>query len=316
MSLDAKLKAWAQYPLPHHTISRLIYHATRLRHPLTPALINWFVKQFDVDLTEAANSEVGDFSTFNTFFTRSLADNARPLANDSSSFVWPADGKISALGQIENSTLLQAKGHTYSVESLIADDVWAGKYNSGSFATIYLSPRDYHRVHIPRQGRLLSMTHVPGRLFSVAPHTVDNVPSLFARNERVIAHFESPQGAFAVVWVGAMNVGAIETVWAGLVTPEKSARLPGTTWLGRKLKVQGSTTWRYAEQQDGHGDEHGENKNTGASLAQQDFSRGEEIGRFNMGSTVILLTENPLQFQSEHINGGAVKMGQSIGKFR
>jgi len=294
MSLDAKFKAWAQYPLPHHAVSRLIYHATRLRHPFTPALINWFVKQFKVDLAEAANSEVSDYDTFNAFFTRSLADNVRPLASNSSSFVWPADGKISALGQIENSTLLQAKGHTYSVESLIADNELAGKYN-GSFATIYLSPRDYHRVHIPWQGRLLSMTHVPGRLFSVAPHTVDNVASLFARNERVIAHFESPQGAFAVVWVGAMNVGAIETVWAGLVTPEKSARLPGTTWLGRKLKGLDSTTWRYEQ--------------------HQDFSRGEEIGRFNMGSTVILLTENPLQFESEYNKGSAVTMGQSMGQF-
>lgn len=300
------LKSRVQYPLPHHLISRLVFHLTRLPHPLTCQLIVWFVRKFEVNLDEASNPDPSSYPTFNAFFTRQLASTARPLAN-SSTYLWPADGKISAFGRTENGQLVQAKGHTYTIASLLAEDELASHYQSGSFATVYLSPRDYHRVHLPASGTLQHMTHVPGRLFSVAPHTVNNVPGIFARNERVIAHFATAEGWLAVVWVGALNVGAIETIWHGLVTPEPGAKIPGLIGLNRWRAGLQETHWRYAQQQQ-FSTEHTE---TGILTEHE---RGSEIGRFNMGSTVIVLTEKPLQFESDTQIGGGVLMGQAMGQ--
>ena len=299
-----KLKALLQYPLPHHLISRVVFHGTRIPHPFTTALIRWFIGKFGVELDEAAENKAEKFRTFNEFFTRELAAGARPLCGEETDLVWPADGRISRLGDIESSTIVQAKGHDYSVEALIANPHWNDRYSNGSFATVYLSPRDYHRVHIPATGTLKSMTHVPGRLFSVAPHTVDNVPGLFARNERVVAHFETAAGAMAVVWVGALNVGAIETVWAGLVTPQKAATIPGAIWFGRRNK----RSHLHASSQD-YGLEADE-------ASAHHYNRGDEIGRFNMGSTVIILTEQRLDFTLLKKAGDAVNMGQIMAVTR
>ena len=307
MSFD-RLKSLSQYPLPHHLISRLVFHLTRLPHPLTRQLITWFVKQFDVILSEANEPDPSSYRTFNAFFTRELSADARPLSENTSAYVWPADGKISAFGNTTDGQLIQAKGHTYSVASLLADDTLSQHYQSGSFATVYLSPRDYHRVHIPATGTLQHMTHVPGRLFSVAPHTVENVPAVFARNERVIAHFHTAEGWMAVVWVGALNVGAIETVWHGLVTPEPGARIPGLIALNRWRKGLGATHWRYLKASDQRPAESQQ-----ANDAQTDYQRGSEIGRFNMGSTVIVLTESPLTFAPDTKKEAAVQMGQAMG---
>jgi len=297
-----KLKALLQYPLPHHLISRVVFHGTQIPHPFTTSLIRWFVAKFGVELEEAAETSADNFRTFNEFFTRELAPGARPLCGEETDLVWPADGRISRLGDIESATIVQAKGHDYSVESLIANPEWSDRYSKGSFATVYLSPKDYHRVHIPASGTLMSMTHVPGRLFSVAPHTVDNVPNLFARNERVVAHFETAAGAMAVVWVGALNVGAIETVWAGLVTPGKAARIPGAIWFGRRNK----RSHLHASSQ-----EYEENESS-----TYRYNRGDEIGRFNMGSTVIVLTEQRLDFTPLISTGDPVSMGQIMGSAR
>jgi len=281
-----------------------VFHGTRIPHPFTTPLIRWFIGKFGVELGEAAEKKADNFRTFNEFFTRELAPGARPIDGKEADLVWPADGRISRLGEINLGTIIQAKGHDYSVEALIANPEWSERYSQGSFATVYLSPRDYHRVHIPASGTLKSMTHVPGRLFSVAPHTVDNVPNLFARNERVVAHFETAAGAMAVVWVGALNVGAIETVWAGLVTPEKAARYPGLICFGRRNK----RSHLHASSQD-YDQQHDESPT-------YHYLRGDEIGRFNMGSTVIVLTEQRMDFTPSLNAGDPVSMGQIMGNAR
>ncbi len=296
-----RIKSLSQYPLPHHLISRLVFHLTRLPHPLTRQLITWFAKQFNVNLAEAKNPDASSYRTFNAFFTRELSASARPLSDNTSMYLWPADGKISAFGRTEYGQLIQAKGHNYSVASLLANDELSDRYQSGSFATVYLSPRDYHRVHIPASGTLQHMTHVPGRLFSVAPHTVNTVPSVFARNERVVAHFQTTDGWMAIVWVGALNVGAIETVWQGLITPEKGARIPGLIGINRWRGGLTPTHWSYSAP--GNQDD----------TTKTDYIRGEEIGRFNMGSTVIVLTESPLSFVTDTALEGGVLMGQAMG---
>lgn len=279
MELD-KLKALALYPLPHHWVSRVIFHATRLRLPFIGSVIRWFIKQFDVDMQDSLESDIGKFDTFNAFFTRQLKPEARPLPADPVSIVSPADGKISQFGKIRQGTLVQAKGRDYSVQSLLAcEPAIAEIYNNGSFATVYLSPRDYHRVHSPIAGTLLRTSHVPGRLFSVAPYTVKHVPSLFARNERVIAEFDTVHGRIAVVLVGAINVAAIETVWDGLVTPPAGKSISERHYSNDAPR----------------------------------FSRGEEIGRFNMGSTVIFLSQQEIQWDPSMELDMAVKMGTAIG---
>ncbi len=277
------LKTYSLYPLPHHFLSRMILKATRLESLFTPTAIRWFAKKFNVEMGDAVEEDLNSYPTFNQFFTRSLKPSARPIDQEVDSICCPADGRVSAIGDITAGRIYQAKRRDYSLEVLIGGDSEAAKrLANGSFTTIYLSPRDYHRLHMPIAGTLLSQTHVPGRLFSVGPHTVRALPNLFARNERVVAQFETDAGLMALVLIGAINVAAIETVWHGLVTPPK----------GKSI-----STINYTENDSVH------------------LAKGAEMGRFNMGSTIIVLTENPISWRVDMQTADAVRMGQYLGRY-
>lgn len=278
-AITDRLKSWPLYVLPHHLVSRVVYKLTRIESRLVPAAISRFAKMFDIDLSEATHPAPEHYKTFNEFFTRTLKDGAREIAGADHQYCSPVDGRVSQLGSITSGTIVQAKGHNYTVSDLLGgrqSDVIP--FNEGAFATLYLSPRDYHRIHMPIRGDLCSMHYIPGRLFSVAPHTVRVVPRLFARNERVVAIFNTDAGKVAMVLVGAINVAAIETVWAGLVTP------PTKNSVDYKDYDSGSCK----------------------------LDKGEEMGRFNMGSTVILLLENG-SFRSDLNAGDPIQMGQFLG---
>ena len=275
------IKTYSLYPLPHHLLSRLVLWATRQESRATPAAIRWFARKFDVDMKDAVEEELGSYTSFNRFFTRALKPEARPIDQQANSICSPADGRISAIGEITDGRIYQAKGRDYSLDVLIGGDQSAAqRLANGGFATIYLSPRDYHRLHMPVAGTLLSQTHIPGRLFSVGPHTVRALPNLFARNERVIAQFETEAGLIALVLVGAINVAAIETVWHGLVTPPQRRSM---------------STVNYPDEQ------------------AVNLAKGDEMGRFNMGSTIIVLMENPVAWRVDMQPGDAVRMGQFLG---
>jgi phosphatidylserine decarboxylase len=256
-----------------------VYYVTRLRLPGVAGIIRWFVRSYAVDLHEAEHPQATAYATFNEFFTRKLAGGARPIADLPSGLVSPVDGTVSEIGRITSGRLLQAKGFDYDLAALLGGAIDPGLFSDGAFATLYLSPRDYHRVHMPCAGTLTAMSYVPGRLFSVAPHTVATVERLFTRNERVACLFETPLGPVALVLVGAINVAAIETVWSGLVTPPHRRR-PGH--------------WRYAD--------------VPVALAA-----GEEMGRFNMGSTVIVVAPSSLQWLPNLVHGTAVRLGEALG---
>ncbi len=278
-----RLRAWPQYVLPHHLLSRMVLGLTRLRGGIfTRLAIRRFIRRFGVDMQEAASSDPASYPNFNAFFTRPLRDGARPLAPGDHIISSPADGTISAIGPIEAGQLIQAKDRWYTVSQLLGGDAAAARFESGAFCTIYLSPRDYHRVHMPVSGRLSRMLHIPGRLFSVSPATTRALPRLFARNERVACLFNSERGAAAVVMVGAMLVGGIDTAWAGTVTPP-TARYP-----------------QRRDYPDGR---------PGVIL-----TRGQEMGRFNMGSTVILLLPSQrVQWQPGLQSGSRIRMGETLG---
>ncbi len=275
---------WIWYIIPHHLISRLTYGLTRLRLPfLVTAGVRLFIKLFKVDMGEAAETNPAAYPTFNAFFTRRLHHDARVITQDPAGIACPADGRISQIGKINDGRILQAKGQDYSLVELLGGcESRAAPFKKGMFCTIYLSPRDYHRVHMPVDGELQEMVHVPGRLFSVAPTPVNNIPRLFSRNERMAAIFNTEQGPMAVVMVGALNVAAIETVWAGLVTPP----------AGKRIQVRSYP----------------------ASDGQVWLQRGQEMGRFNMGSTVIVMfPPGYMDWSSELRAEIPVKMGQRLG---
>lgn len=256
----ARLFVRLQHALPQHLLSRAIRRLTRLRlGPVTHWLIRRFVAHFAVDLTEAAQPRSDAYASFNAFFTRALAAQARPLPDDPRVLVSPVDGQVSEAGIIEDGRLLQCKGQRYSLAALLGDAKIAARFQDGLFATLYLAPRDYHRIHMPLSGRLACMVRVPGRLFSVNPTTALGVPGLFARNERVAALFETDIGPMAMVLVGAIFVGSIETLWAGEVTPPRARAIARTSYSPDRQE------------------------------APIVLARGDEMGRFNMGSTVILL---------------------------
>lgn len=276
------LKTLPLYPLPHHFISRAVFWLTRRESRFTQTAIKRFAKQFNVDMQDATTPEFEHYKTFNAFFTRELKPDARPITSGNGEIACPADGRISAIGNIEAGRIFQAKNQDYSLLALLGgDEAAAQRLDNGKFATIYLSPRDYHRLHMPIDGKLTSQIHVPGRLFSVAPHTVRTLPNLFARNERVIAQFETDSGLMALVLVGAINVAAIETVWHGLVTPPKGNHVSRIEY----------------------------NEDNAVSLA-----RGEEMGRFNMGSTIIVLLESDARWRIDMQSGDSVRMGQFLGR--
>ncbi|WP_062263295.1 archaetidylserine decarboxylase [Endozoicomonas arenosclerae] len=281
--MKERLFAFIQYFLPHHLISRAVYCFVESTCPkFKNALIRRIIKQYDVDMSEAERENPEEYLHFNDFFTRSLKEGMRPLPEDESLIVSPADGEVSQLGDIRDGRVFQAKGHDYSLIELLGGDSDLGQeFMGGKFATIYLSPRDYHRVHTPFGGTLRKMIHVPGRLFSVNQGTVENIPNLFARNERVVAIFDTERGPMAVIMVGAMIVASIETVWAGLVTPQRK-------------KVR---TFEYGDD----------------SAEHVSLKRGDEMGRFKMGSTaIVLFGKDQIDWLEQYEAGSKIKMGQAL----
>jgi phosphatidylserine decarboxylase len=284
-SLLDRIFALTLYLLPHHLLSSGMHWLARNEWPpLKDLLIRAAIRVYDIDLDLAEEPDPARYRCFNDFFTRALRPEARPLAEDESSLLCPVDGTISQAGRIEDGRIFQAKGQSFSLFELLGGDPeWTKAFDDGSFATIYLSPRDYHRIHMPATGVLKKMLHVPGRLFSVSPSTTRVVPRLFSRNERLVNLFETDQGPMAVIMVGAIFVASMDTVWAGSVTP-----------LSQKV-----SRWDY----------------TGAPPDPVSLEAGDEMGRFNMGSTVVLLFGKDAVSWSEGIRPGArVEMGQEIAR--
>lgn len=276
-----RLAVLPQYLLPKQALTALAGKlAGAEAGRLTTEAIRRFVARYKVNMAEAANPDICSYASFNEFFTRPLKPGARPIAT--SAYVCPVDGAISQFGRINRDQIFQAKGHYYSTAALLGGDkTLAAEFNNGSFACLYLSPRDYHRIHMPCDGRLLRMTYVPGDLFSVNPTTARGVPGLFARNERVVCLFEANDGTpFALTLVGATIVGSMATVWHGVVNPSR----PGNI-----------RTWHYNDQ-------------------QIQLKKGAEMGRFLLGSTVVLLfPEHKLDFSPEWQPDKAVNMGEAMG---
>ena len=288
-----RVKAWPQYLLPHYALTDLMFLLTRSEAAWWKnSFIRWFAYQYKVDMSEAVNEQLTGYSSFNQFFTRPLKPNARPVCQGHNSIACPVDGAISQAGTIEQESIFQAKGHDYSLTTLLAGQTeWINAFRNGSFMTMYLSPRDYHRIHMPFDGTLQQMTYVPGRLFSVSPATTRTIPQLFARNERVLCFFQTSLGPIAVILVGALFVGSIETVWHGMITPPHGKRL---------------THWHYARNG-------GNDGNSDATSKFVKLSKGDELGRFNMGSTVILLFgENAINWETTATSGTKVQMGMQI----
>ncbi len=288
VALSERLAVAGQHLLPKQALTQLMGALARAEGgAATTMAIRWFIKRYRVDMNEAAHNNPAAYSSFNHFFTRALKDGARPLADTESgrTLLCPVDGAISQWGAIDGQRIFQAKGHDYSAAALLGGDAaQAAHFHGGHFATLYLSPRDYHRIHMPAAGRLLRMLHVPGNLFSVNPATARGVPGLFARNERVVCVFEGIDGAlknrpWVLVLVGATIVGSMATVWHGLVNPPR----PGTL-----------RQWAYQDQ-------------------AIHLAAGAEMGRFLLGSTVVMLfPAMPLAFNGSWQPGGAIRMGQRM----
>ena len=281
-----KLFALLQLVLPHHLVSRLVGYMARSEVPFVKNnFIKVFLNRFDINMSEAAQEDPYAYDNFNAFFTRALKDGARPIDSDPRSVVSPADGAISQLGPILGSDVLQAKGRHYSLYELLGgDSALAAEFTNGSFATVYLSPKDYHRVHLPFTGTLREMIYVPGRLFSVNQATTRQIADLFARNERAVCVFDTEHGPMVVILVGAMIVAGIETVFSGPVTP-----------LARSVQRT-----RYALNEKG----------------PIVLTKGDELGRFYLGSTAILLfPEGKASFNSSLAADSPVRMGEKLGTF-
>jgi phosphatidylserine decarboxylase len=274
-----RLDVLPQYLLPKQALTAFAgFIASRRSGERTTRLIRWFVGKYGVDMSEAADPDIANYASFNEFFTRALRPGVRPLAV--ADLVCPVDGAISQFGAIRHDQIFQAKGHDYSTTALVGGDAsLAAQFQDGHFATLYLSPKDYHRIHMPCDGRLLRMIHVPGDLFSVNPTTARGVPGLFARNERVVCVFESQRGPFVLMLVGATIVGSMATVWHGVVNPPRVAQ---------------AREWSYA----------------GPSVQ---LKQGAEMGRFLLGSTVVMLfPKGPLRFNPAWAPGRAIRMGEAM----
>jgi phosphatidylserine decarboxylase len=270
-----------QYLLPHRFLSRLALYAANWRwRPWKDWLIDLVVRRFDVDMSEAAQPDPHAYPSFNTFFTRALKPHARVADADPQALLMPADGRISQLGVIESGRIFQAKGQSYTAAELLGDAVAAKPFDDGLFATIYLAPRDYHRVHMPWTGTLRETLHVPGRIFSVAPFAVQAIPRLFARNERLVCHFDTDFGPMCLVMVGAVLVSGVETVWSGIEIPRYASKPVHKDWRGKNIAIE-----RFAE-----------------------------MARFNYGSTVIvLLPKGRVSLDCSLASEQAVKLGQRLG---
>ena len=277
--MSDRLAVLPQYLLPKQALTALAGRFASARAgALTTRAIELFIQRYGVNMAEAANPDPASYPSFNEFFSRALKPGARPLA--SARLICPVDGAISQFGKIEHDQIFQAKGHQYSATALVGGDAaLAAHFQNGDFATLYLSPRDYHRIHMPCDGRLTRMIYVPGALFSVNPTTARGVPGLFARNERVVCVFEGAQGPFVLTLVGATIVGSMATVWHGLVNPPRSKTV---------------REWRYDEQ----------------SLH---FKQGDEMGRFLLGSTVVMLfPKGVCQFNPAWAPAKAIRMGEAM----
>ena len=279
VSLWERIKGWLFHFFPHHLISRLMLTLSRIEMSAAYYVIRLFVRVFNVDLAEAESNNLRDYPSFNAFFTRALKPDARPVQTDPNIVISPCDGIVMQIGKIDQGRIIQAKSHDYSVAELLTPRA-SNAFESGAFCTIYLAPNHYHRVHTPLAGKLKAMIHVPGRLFSVAPYATRVIPRLYTKNERVISIFDTEHGATAVVMVGAVNVSAIEMVWHGLVSPATHA----------------VSYHRY-------GADH-------PAQPAVELNKGDEMGRFNIGSTVILLINNQnINWNPLHHPGASVKMG-------
>lgn len=280
--MSDRLAVLPQYLIPKQALTSFAgWVAGKERGAVTTWIIRRFVDKYGVDMSEALASDIASYRSFNEFFTRALKPGARPIAD--ADLVAPVDGAISQFGPIEGDQIFQAKGHSYSTTALVGGDAaLAGRFEHGSFATLYLSPKDYHRIHMPCDGRLVRMTYVPGDLFSVNPATARGVPGLFARNERVVCVFESTRGPFVMVLVGATIVGSMATVWHGVVNPPRPGEI---------------RQWRYDDQ-------------------QVVLKKGEEMGRFLLGSTVVLLFPSlPVTFNPDWAPARPIRLGEAMANY-
>jgi phosphatidylserine decarboxylase len=249
---------------------------------MTTRLIRWFVGKYNVNMDEAFNPDITSYASFNEFFTRALRPDARPLAN--ADFICPIDGRISQFGAIDDDQIYQAKGHKFSTTALVGGDAaLAAKFQHGSFANLYLSPRDYHRIHMPCDGKLTRMIYIPGDLFSVSPAAARGIPGLFARNERVVCVFDTANGPFVMTLVGATIVGSMATVWHGVVNPPRAPQI---------------CEWKYDDQ----------------NIL---LKKGEELGRFLLGSTVVMLfPKDTMSFNPAWQPAGPVKLGEMMANLK
>jgi phosphatidylserine decarboxylase len=276
-----KLFAALFYILPHHAISWLMFKLARVRWtPMKNLIIRVYTRLNPVRMYEATEEDMFAYEHLNAFFTRALKPGVRPLEQDEDNWICPVDGSVSQAQAIEDGRVFQAKGHDYSLLELVGGDTeMESTFKNGKFATLYLSPRDYHRIHMPASGKLRHMQYIPGRLFSVAPSVVNNIPRLFARNERVVCYFDTDQGPMGLILVGAINVSAMETVWHGLITSEAKA-IKRFDYHDRDIVLE----------------------------------RGEEMGRFNLGSTVIVLMTDQMDLDKDITTDREIKLGQSLAK--
>ena len=282
VSWHDRLATLPQYLIPQHLLSVTMHRLANSKVTwFKKAFIHFIVSRYKVNVSEAAETDLSTYSSFNDFFTRALRKGIRPIAGGDNIMTSPVDGAVSQIGAIQSGRIIQAKGRDYSVVELLGGDAdLAQQFEQGQFATIYLSPKDYHRIHMPLTGKLKMMRYIPGKLFSVNPRTARAVPRLFARNERVITVFETEQGPIVMVLVGAIFVGSMETVWEGKITPPYS----------RDIK-----TWDYI----------------GDDIVSLD--KGQEMGRFNMGSTVVLLLPKSMQsFKPEFTTESIIKLGEAM----
>lgn len=273
------LKTFYQYLIPQHGVSRLVGKlAASKKSWIKNPFINWFANKYQVDLSEAIIEDPRKYKNFNDFFTRALKEGARPMADDCD-LICPVDGEVSQLGQIKGDDIFQAKGQKFGLEKLIGDPELAKPYVNGDFATLYLSPKDYHRIHCPIDAKLTAMTYVPGQLFSVNHITARTIPGLFARNERLVVHLDTALGPLALTFVGAIIVASIETVWSGLITPPRGPSI--RTWTYKDGEIQ--------------------------------FKAGEEMARFRLGSTVIVTApEGMLKWHEDLQSGSGLRLGQAL----
>ncbi|MET3133248.1 phosphatidylserine decarboxylase [Oxalobacteraceae bacterium GrIS 1.11] len=281
--MSDRLAVLPQYLLPKGALTNFAGRVAGAKGgAMTTRLIQWFVGRYQVNMDEALDPDIGNYTSFNDFFTRALRPDARPLA--AADYICPVDGRISQCGAIDDEQIFQAKGHQFTTTALVGGDrELAAKFRHGSFANLYLSPKDYHRIHMPCDGRLTQMIYIPGELFSVNPTTARGIPGLFARNERVVCVFDTAHGPFVMTLVGATIVGSMATVWHGVVNPPRTPAI---------------RNWRYADQ-------------------DIRLKKGEEMGRFLLGSTVVMLfPKDTLQFNPQWQPAGAVRLGEAMAALK